>query len=218
MDKRIYPLLPLFALACGVPTVEGGGVDPDYVEGIVAELDEHVADPEAHHETPAPGSPTTDAGDLTEGVLDPARLPEEVVMEWELPDQGLQRSVGYQQPDFNDSVTLSSTSFVELGSVTPTGPRDTNVALSAHVYLERTASATGRYLIAIAAGGCDGTVVGATMWRPPTSGDTWIADTLSLTGYAEAVPLGTTFVLCGRKYDGSAPDASANYRGLVATW
>ncbi len=86
--------------------------------------------------------------------------------------------------DFSDSVDITSDTFVELGRVTVDAKGASDVALTAHGYLEKPASETLRYEMIIARDGCDGEVVGATFHRPPdTTGMGFSAFTVSLTGF-----------------------------------
>lgn len=183
--------------------------------------------------------PTTDAGDLTQGTLAVARLPDEVVLEDELTDAlsdvaNLPPEVvvaselptpkpsgvaGDQVTGFGSLVTIDSTTEQVMASVVIDGGADVDVAFQAHIYIEKAATDIGRFELAIRESTCSGTVVGYTFWRPPAAGSgSYSGGTLSLTGFAEDVPDGTTYVLCAAKFDGAAPNVVAGPRGLIATW
>lgn len=191
-------------------------------------LADHAGDPDAHHDgdhaaaisahaaiADAHHAPVSDASQLTSGVLDMARLPLDVAVLSDLPDHGV---VGNQVTNHASGANLDSTSDAELIATTPTHVYDTDVVVQAHVYLERSGATTGRYELTLRVDDCAGTVIGSTLWRPPESPTTWVADVLSLTGVATALPVGSDVVLCGRKFDVGAPTAYTYSRGIIATW
>jgi hypothetical protein len=126
---------------------------------------------------------------------------------------------GFQVEDFNDGVDVTSATFVELGNVTVNAKGPSDVALTAHGYLEKPASNIARYQMIIARDDCDGEVVGATFHRPPdTTGTGFTAFTVSLTGFDSGVSGSVDYVFCAAIYLDEGPDVSIGHRGLIATW
>jgi hypothetical protein len=93
-----------------------------------------------------------------------------------------------------------------------------DVAIDAHVYVERVPSNDGRYDFTLHLDGCGGEIVGRTLWRPISSADGYQSDVISFTGWAPDVPAGSDLVLCGRKFDSFVPNAVAGMRGVTAQW
>lgn len=163
-------------------------------------------------------SATTDASDLTSGTLDPARLPSEVALAAELTAAARGGTAGVQVTSFAGSVAIDSTTTVELLSLDVTTATVTNVVVTAHAYLERSGATTGRYDLSLRLTSCSGTLIGETFWRPSTSSDSYVADAVTLTGFAPSVNGAVTIKFCGSKYDGGAPTATAGFRGMIAHW
>ncbi len=124
---------------------------------------------------------------------------------------------GTQVTGFSSPLTIAATTNLQLASITVPGAPTGTVIFSAHAYLEKSGTTTGRYELSIRSGSCAGTIVGFMFWRPGTTTESFHGETLSFTGMGNAVS-STTFVLCGRKFDSGAPDASVNPRGLNASW
>ena len=128
------------------------------------------------------------------------------------------RVAGVQDPTFDNLVTITSIDHVAVLTLTVDSGATRDVALNAHVYLERGGSTSGRYEVELRVTDCAGSVVGASFWRPPISTSSFVADSVSITGFAPDTASGTTFALCIRKFDGGAPNVTASGRGLIATW
>jgi len=149
---------------------------------------------------------------------DAGNLPAEVVLQSELPTPEAHGVAGSVVTGTSGSVALTSTA-EELLRVTIDSGAVVDVAFTAHVYVEKLATETGRYMFDIRIGSCVGSVVGASLWRPPVSaGVGYAADAITITGFGAALDDDTDVVFCGRKFDAGAADASAYYRGLVAHW
>jgi len=125
--------------------------------------------------------------------------------------------VGSQITNANSGVLLDSTIDKSLLNITIPSSGSVNVALSAHVYIEKGNASTERYEFSIRASSCSGTLVGDTFWRPDVQTNGLIATTISLTGF-QNITASTTYHLCARKFDPTAPDANVYMRGLNAVY
>jgi hypothetical protein len=128
------------------------------------------------------------------------------------------RVAGTQDPTFGNTVSVTSTTHASVGTLVVASGATRDVALTAHLYLERSSSTTGRYVVELRTGDCTGAVVGGTFWRPPTSSESFQADAIAITGFAPDATSGTTFALCVRKFDSGAPNVTASHVGIIATW
>lgn len=126
-------------------------------------------------------------------------------------------NAGSQVADFNSSILVNSSDWVELLSVDAEAMDEADVTLAAHVYLERAANENQRYEVMVAADSCDGDPVGVAWWRPDNSDGGFEATTIAVTGSA-VIDGPTTFVLCAAKFSAGGPDITAHMRGLTATW
>ena len=126
------------------------------------------------------------------------------------------RVAGTQQTSASPSVAITATSHVSLRALTVPAHASGVTAFVAHVYLERAGGTTGRYELEIRRSNCFGTIVGGTLWRPPITTSSFVADAVTLTGFDSGITVTTTYHLCARKFDGSAPTATAYHRGLIA--
>ncbi len=126
-------------------------------------------------------------------------------------------TVGSQVTDFNSSIPVNSSAWVELLSVEAGAVSNASVTLAAHVYLERPANENQRYRVMIARTDCAGTPVGVGWWRPDNSDGGFEADTIAVSG-SDTVEAKTTYVLCASKFSNGGPDITAHMRGLTATW
>jgi len=127
---------------------------------------------------------------------------------------------GAETTGFTTPTVVDSTSFASAASLAVDGVAPFAVRLTAHAYLEtQNFGASSRYEIGICRGSASGAMVGRALWRPmrQTSDAHFIGDTLALTGYDRNVSGPTTYVLCVRKYDPTAPTVTAYADGLVAT-
>ncbi|MCB9681207.1 MAG: hypothetical protein H6733_07015 [Alphaproteobacteria bacterium] len=222
--RTLLPVL-VFLAACGGSTVDASLL----TEGTLAveRLPDAVV---LDDELPAPGVTATEVEAAITTALDDAlqnldyatilgtvpvsALPATVVL---ADDPALGGVAGDVLPDYSDVVTLADTSAVELASVT-VGPAVHGVTFTAQTTIEKPGSTTGRYEFTLRAESCAGTAVGFAMWRPGTVTQSYNADSVSVVGFATDVDVATTYVFCGRKFDGSAPDASVGPRGLIAHW
>ena len=128
-------------------------------------------------------------------------------------------SAGFQDPTFGNIVTITSTSFVDLGSVSLPAVNGVNVSLTSHAYMEKSIPNQGRYDFKITRGDCfAGITVGATFWRPNNDESSFTAIPVSFTGFDTAVNGPATYHLCARKFDASVSDGSVSKRGLNALW
>lgn len=122
-----------------------------------------------------------------------------------------------QVTDFNQSILVDTTDWVEILSVDADVAGDANVTLAAHVYVERNALENERYEVKLAAVTCDGDPLGVGWWRPDNSDGGFEATTIAVTGFG-TVAEPTTFVLCAAKFSDAGPDITAHMRGITATW
>jgi len=127
------------------------------------------------------------------------------------------RTAGTQDTTFNNPVTVDS-SDLTIATVVATNPAGADVALAAHVFLEKVSNLEGRYFVQIVLGDCaTGTVLGEAWWRPAISlTSTFQADTIAVTGFSSNTPANATFSLCANRFLG--PNASATQNGMIATW
>lgn len=215
-------VLALALLAGCSETVDG--VTQDQLNAATANLASaddiaaHAAVADAHH------APVSDAGALTSGTLDPQRLPTESVLRNELdavialqPDIEPSGAVGSQDIAFEATAVTEADGDVELARITvdPSAPAD--VALMAHVFLERDAGAPGRVSVVIRLDDCvNGTTLGKSLWRAGESSGTFVGDTIALTGFLEDVDGPTDVVLCVAAY--ANVEFTAYGPGIVAHW
>jgi hypothetical protein len=118
------------------------------------------------------------------------------------------------------SATVDSGSFVPVSSLDVNGTAPYSVRLTAHAFVEGQGyDLHALYEFGICRGSATGPEVGVAFWRPiRMDSDThYIADTLTLTGYDRYRTAPTTYVVCARKFDPSAPTVSVYPNGLVAT-
>lgn len=129
-------------------------------------------------------------------------------------------STGFQDPTFNNIVAITSTSFVDLGSVSLPAVGEVNVSLTSHAYVEKSVPNQGRYDFKITRGDClTGITVGATFWRPNNDeSGSFTAIPISFTGFDTAVNGPVSYHLCARKFDAGVSDGSVSKRGLNALW
>jgi hypothetical protein len=219
-----FPLLMLLMVACG----GGGGTTnaSDLTEGTLA-VERLPEDVVLTSELPAAGvTPQQledaiddavqdlDASVITEGTLPVSVLPPEVILEGDARMGGV---AGVTVPDYDSNISLDGTTNKELLRLTA-GPTTVGMALSASVQLEKAGSTTGRYEVTIREGDCSGAVVAMGIWRPGTIEEAYNAEPVPLVGFAAAEPTPVDYVLCGRKFDATAPTATAGPRGLIAHW
>jgi hypothetical protein len=130
-------------------------------------------------------------------------------------------STGFQDTTFDNSVDITSSTFVALASLNIPAVSNVNISFSAHFYAEKSRSASTRYEFQIVKGDCASTdVIGSTFWRPANDGDTgstFVADVLSMTGFDADVSGPATYTLCGSKFDAGV-DISIGMRGFNAIW
>lgn len=124
---------------------------------------------------------------------------------------------GVTVPDFDSNISLDSTTSRMLAEIV-IGPAPQGAVLSSNVSLEKSGASTGRYELTIREGTCSGTIAAKTLWRPGTVSESYNSDVVALNAFVASVPTATTFVLCGRKFDDTAPTANAGPRSLVAHW
>jgi hypothetical protein len=117
--------------------------------------------------------------------------------------------------------TVDSGSFVTAASLdVSSGSAPYAVRLTAHAFVEgQNYDQHALYEFGICRGSATGPEVGVAFWRPiRMDSDThYIADTLTLTGYDRYRTVPTTYVVCARKFDPSAPTVTIYPNGLVAT-
>jgi hypothetical protein len=128
------------------------------------------------------------------------------------------RVAGTQQTDFVTATNLDTTTNVQLMSLALPGSASGNAILVAHAYVEKASGTTGRYELTIHSNDCAGTILGLTLWRPGSSADSFVADAITLTGAISSATGATTIVLCGRKFDSTAPTGTVYARGLNGAW
>ena len=128
------------------------------------------------------------------------------------------RATGVQSVGFDDGIVIdSTTNEVLLTLVLPT-TQTADVAVNTHVSIERLGAEDGRFIFGLHLTDCSGTKIGGAWYRPVISTSFLAADTVSLTGFADDAPAGSTIVLCGRRSDAAGVDLNAYDRGLVANW
>jgi hypothetical protein len=133
---------------------------------------------------------------------------------------------GTQVADFTNlvSVTGAVTTLFPTSSVTVAAGTSNRVVLNAHLYAEKAAVSTfARYNIyIIRSTTCVGVVAGYTYYRPPSftasSADSWVGESVAITGTDLGVSGTQTYTLCVGKADTVAPDLSIGPRGITATW
>jgi hypothetical protein len=115
------------------------------------------------------------------------------------------------------SITLNSTTNVEIASITIEDTDSLNVLFSANVVGEINGNGTGRYEFTIRRGSITGNIVGRGWWRPGSSGGLQAA-TINFNGIDKNVTGPVTYYLVGRKFDGGAMDILIFMYGFNATW
>lgn len=132
-------------------------------------------------------------------------------------------TVGDQVADTSDPVTVDSTDFVELATVTVAPEADANVTFDAHLSAGVPAGDLARIEAVIARESCDGTVVGSATWRQNDTTGLETVGSVAITGFdqigdATESQEVTDYLLCARKVDDNDLAATVNRRGLTATW
>jgi hypothetical protein len=125
---------------------------------------------------------------------------------------------GSQITGFSGSVNITGTTAVQLHSLSIPGSSAGVATVTAHAYVEKDATTTGRYEFTLRTGTCSGPIVGVAWWRPLTAVAGFNAETVALTGTVTGANAATTIVLCGAKFDSDAPTATVYLRGLIAHW
>ncbi len=126
-------------------------------------------------------------------------------------------SINMGQSSVTTSVTITSTSFVEISSFTINESGTYDVTLSGNLVAEINGDGSGRYEFKINKGSVDGTQIGRAWWRPGSS-DSFQALTFSLSGVDNDVTGPTTYYLVGRKFDSGAKDALVFIHNFHAMW
>jgi hypothetical protein len=119
----------------------------------------------------------------------------------------------------SDTLTVDSTTGVELASITVTPKAEANVVLNAHASLSKSTSAEGRYDIEIRSASCEGELISDIRWRGNMNTEaSFQVLPVSLTG-SGVVSADTTYVLCAAWGEGGPhPDLTVYQRSLTATW
>jgi hypothetical protein len=119
------------------------------------------------------------------------------------------------------TIVGATTAWTQALALTVPAGTSNNVALTAHVYLEKSATLFGRYGISLNRVSCAGVVVGSAWWRssaPTAANDSWVGSTTTVTGFDTGVTGSTNYVLCVQKFDTNAADLTIVARGMTATW
>ena len=112
---------------------------------------------------------------------------------------------------------VDSTSWTGLGTLAADAGAGSDLLLTAHVHVEGLGLGGGnRYQFGICKETAGGTLVGEAVWRPQLTANAGAAsgDTISLTGFDAGVSGIVHYVLCGRKFDVSAPTVSVTELGI----
>jgi hypothetical protein len=115
---------------------------------------------------------------------------------------------------------LDSTDPITLAAVAVNGAAPYAVRLAAHLYVQGASfDANSRYDFGICRGDASGPLVGRSHWRPGRidSDGNYIGDAVTFTGFDTGLAGPTIYVLCGEKFDATAPNVDVFMRGLVAT-
>jgi hypothetical protein len=126
--------------------------------------------------------------------------------------------VDEQVSDFNSGLTVTSSTPVEVLSIDVTPVSSSSVMLNAHVSMETSTNAEGRYDVAIRRDSCGGEILAVGRWRANINSEGSFQDNTVTVTAADAVPGAETYKLCVSKGEGIGPDLSVNQRGLSAMW
>ena len=132
-------------------------------------------------------------------------------------------SVGDQVTDTTDPVTVDSTDFVELATVTVSPDADADVTFDAHFSVGVPTGALARVHAVIARDSCAGEVVGSASWRMNDVSGLETVGSVSITGTDQIADATdgqevTNYVLCASKVDDLDLDGTVHHRGLTASW
>jgi hypothetical protein len=132
-------------------------------------------------------------------------------------------SVGDQVTDTSDPITVDSTDFVELATVTVSPDADANVSFDGHFSVGVPAGALARVHAVIARDSCDGDVVGSATWRMNDVTGLETVGSVSITGTDQIADATdgqevTDYALCASKVDDLDLDGTVHHRGLTASW
>jgi len=125
-------------------------------------------------------------------------------------------AAGDQVTTTTSTVTIDSTTGIEVASIAVTPKDEAYVTLNAHVQVEFD-DTSARFTADIARGSCEGTVVGSAGWRHDDVPDAFHHNTISVTGF-DTVDADTTYVLCVSKGAPGAADGIVYRRGLIGNW
>lgn len=112
---------------------------------------------------------------------------------------------------------IDSTSWTGLGTLTADAGAGSDFLLTAHVHVEGLGLGGGpRYQFGICKETPGGTLVGDAFWRPQLTANAGApsGDTISLTGFDAGASGIVHYVVCGRKFDPSAPTLSVTELGI----
>lgn len=132
-------------------------------------------------------------------------------------------SVGDQVTDTSDPVTVDSTDFVELATVTVSPDADANVSFDGHFSVGVPEGDLARIEAVIARDSCDGDVVGAATWRMNDVTGLETVGSVSITGTDQIADATedqevTDYALCARKVNVNDLEGTVHTRGLTASW
>ena len=124
-------------------------------------------------------------------------------------------NAGTQVTEVGDTVTVTSTTGVEVVSVVVSPKHLVNVTLNAHAVIATGGPASGSY--EIHREDCGGELVSRGTWVVPDQGLLIDLDTFALTG-SDSVSGETTYVLCVDKANAGDVNPIVAQRGITASW